>query len=158
MVHLLVLDACCVLVPRSLEFLQAIQQAPRSPQLLLIITQGAFDRSRPHFDASASLWGLARPARLEMPRVTIKIIDVQLDMGSGAIASAVKEELQAPSTDLKVAYTTQGRCVPRLVSEPCHRSQIGSRNHISVTYMMPPWKLVSSHDIGHRLAVASMYL
>ena len=81
---------------------------------LLVVTRGAYDANRASFDAGASIWGLIRSARLEMPRVTIKTVDVAVDAGPEDIAAAVAAELKGPDGDVEVAYTDQGRCIPRL--------------------------------------------
>ena len=59
-----------------LLFLQAAATA-EDPKLLLVVTRGAHEASGP-FDGQGALWGLVRSARIEMPRVVIKALDVDL--------------------------------------------------------------------------------
>ena len=100
-----------------LAFLQGAILA-ELPKLLVVVTCGAYDAKRPSFDAGASIWGLIRSARMEMPRVTIKTVDVAVDAGPEDIARAVAAELQGPDGDVEVAYTAEGRCIPRLLEAP----------------------------------------
>eukprot|EP00931_Biecheleriopsis_adriatica_P047752 TRINITY_DN27548_c0_g2_i1.p1 TRINITY_DN27548_c0_g2~~TRINITY_DN27548_c0_g2_i1.p1 ORF type:complete len:4734 (-),score=1179.49 TRINITY_DN27548_c0_g2_i1:215-14152(-) len=100
-----------------LAFLQAAQAA-EVPKMLLIVTRAAHDAKRPRFDAGASLWGLVRSARIEMPRFTIKSLDLALEASPQDIAKTIADELRSPAGDLEVAYTAEGRCVPRLIEAP----------------------------------------
>ena len=100
-----------------LAFLQGAILA-ELPKLLVVVTRGAYDAKRKSFDAGAAIWGLIRSARMEMPRVTIKTVDVAVEAGTEEIAKAVAAELQGPEGDLEVAYTAEGRCVPRLLEAP----------------------------------------
>ncbi|CAE7183438.1 pikAI, partial [Symbiodinium microadriaticum] len=88
------------------------------PKLLVVVTRGAYDAKRENFDAGALIWGLIRSARMEMPRVTIKTVDVAVDASPADIGKAIAAELQGPDGDVEVAYTSEGRCVPRLVEAP----------------------------------------
>ena len=100
-----------------LAFLQGAMVS-ETPKLLVVVTRGAYEAERANFDAGALVWGLIRSARMEMPRVTIKTVDVAVDAGPADIAKAVVAELQGPDGDLEVAYTAEGRCVPRLLEAP----------------------------------------
>ena len=88
------------------------------PKLLVVVTRGAYDGKRENFDAGALIWGLIRSARMEMPRVTIKTVDVAVDASPADIGKAIAAELQGPDGDVEVAYTAEGRCVPRLMEAP----------------------------------------
>ena len=66
--------------PKALEqllvFLQAAAAA-EDPRLLLLVTPFAH-ASEASFDGAVALWGLVRSARIEMPRLIIKALDVDL--------------------------------------------------------------------------------
>lgn len=70
-----------------LYFLQAAAIA-EDPKLLLVVTRGAYDANRTNFDAAVSLWGLVRSARIEMPRVIIKALDVSVTAKNQEVAKA----------------------------------------------------------------------
>ena len=59
-----------------LVFLQAAATA-EDPKLLLVVTRGAHEAGA-SFDGACALWGLLRSARIEMPRLVIKALDVDL--------------------------------------------------------------------------------
>ena len=100
-----------------LAFLQGAILA-ELPKLLVVVTRGAYDANRADFDAGALIWGLIRTARMEMPRVTIKTVDVAVDAGPEDMGKCIVAELQGPDGDVEVAYTAEGRCVPRLMEAP----------------------------------------
>lgn len=94
--------------------LQAIQELSTQPKVLLVVTRGAHDAARDKFDSTATLWGMVRSARIEMPRITIKALDLETKCSVEASARCVLDELQASASDLEIAHTSRGRCAPRL--------------------------------------------
>ncbi|CAJ1333643.1 unnamed protein product [Effrenium voratum] len=99
------------------HFLQSANLAEQ-PKLLLVVTRGAHDATREKFDASATLWGVVRSARIEMPRFVIKAVDVSATASDQEVAKVVQAELQGPETEVEVAYLGGQRCVPRVVEAP----------------------------------------
>eukprot|EP00438_Fugacium_kawagutii_P013939 Skav203405 [mRNA] locus=scaffold1743:152763:160037:- [translate_table: standard] len=68
-------------------FLQAAALA-EDPKLLLVVTRGAHDPTAA-FDGAVSLWGLVRSARIEMPRVIIKALDVKVTATNQELTKAL---------------------------------------------------------------------
>lgn len=66
----------CKALEQLLVFLQAAATA-EDPKLLLVVTRGAHEAGA-SFDGAVALWGLVRSARIELPRLVIKALDVDL--------------------------------------------------------------------------------
>jgi len=84
----------------------------------MVVTRAAFDAKRADFDSSSALWGLIRSARLELPKVTIKTVDVQESATAKEVRDLVTAELRAPASDLEVVHSATGRLTPRMTTAP----------------------------------------
>ncbi|CAK0831545.1 unnamed protein product, partial [Prorocentrum cordatum] len=108
-----------------LRLLQAIHGAKEPPATLLVVTRACYDPARARFDSSSALWGMARSARLEMPRLAVKAVDLELGSPAEQGARLVADALGSPASEAETAHIAgRGVCVPRLVRSPALASSL----------------------------------
>eukprot|EP01051_Picozoa_sp_SAG22_P008041 SAG22_NODE_592_length_8810_cov_3.873264_5_plen_490_part_00 len=116
-----------------LALLQTLQSEPAScSRGLIILTQGVQIFTNVMTDATRSidrasidvncithapLWGIAKTARLEIPALTIKCVDVAVNVPKPEIAALVSQEV-LDLTDCDVLIGRSGREVPRIAHQP----------------------------------------
>jgi len=139
-------------------FLQALQKAKVTPALAVVVTSGAHDPQRTKFDAGASLWGMVRSARLEMPRIVIKAVDVDFAALPEVAAKAVAEVLHEAASETEVAYIAQGRCVPRLNRAPSSAAALQRRDGMLDMRLVPGGPILVTGGFGGLGLVAAHQL
>jgi len=99
-----------------------------------------------------------RSARLEMPRTTIKTIDVQVDASDDEVARVVSEELRADGPDVEIMHQAGNRSVPRLAEAPAAASALQRGDSMQDAKKLPEGLHIVTGGLGGLGLVAAQQL
>jgi phthiocerol/phenolphthiocerol synthesis type-I polyketide synthase C len=83
---------------------------------LWLVTRGA---QQPEGDpnlADAALWGLGRVLQNEVPGLSLRLLDLPVELSADDRARHLARELAAPGSETEIVWTRRGRYLPRLRS------------------------------------------